>query len=154
MQPRKPLRRISAKRMKRLNGRGSLGFNSTIARKPCFTINSIGKYQKIDNADFPKPINKQSSKQKARLHKLAAVRARWWKEANKISSPLICGICDESINSFEELASDHIEPGHGKSDSETNLQPAHKVCNICKGSRRDFKIVRGDINWNLIHGPL
>src|SRR6185369_1366056 len=101
-----------------------------------------------------KPVRKQSKKQQARLRKLASIRANWWQESITKSRPLLCGVCDEEIRFFDDLDSDHIEPGHGKSDSETNLQPAHKICNQLKGSRRNFKIVRGDRNWKLIHGLL
>jgi hypothetical protein len=156
MKPRKPIRKISLKRLKELSGKGfSLNHNSTIRRKLCNAITAGKKYLEsrsiqthtdldsvplsmypqtknpvkiYSSASYGKqrnPVNKQSTKQKARLHKLAAIRARWWKESQASGKPLICGICDEEILYFEDLASDHIEPGHGKSDSETNLQPAH-----------------------------
>jgi len=101
-----------------------------------------------------KPINRQSAKQKVRLQKLAAIRLRWWNEAQSHGKTLICGICDEEIRTREELESDHIEPGHGKADEISNLQPSHGICNQIKGSQRNFKIVRGDRNWKLIHGML
>lgn len=101
-----------------------------------------------------KPIKNQSKRQKLRLRKLAAVRLNWWTESQAGGKPLICGICDEEIQYFEDLASDHIEPGSAKSDSETNLQPSHNRCNFLKGSIRNFKIVRGDHNWKLVHGLL
>ena len=101
-----------------------------------------------------KPVNKQSAKQKARLQKLAAIRLRWWNEAQSHGKTLICGICDEPIWTFEDLASDHIIPGNPRDDSESNLQPANQLCNLLKGSQRNFKIVRGDRNWKLIHGML
>jgi hypothetical protein len=161
-----------------------LHHNSTIRRKPCNAMNAERKYLALRNtpmltdsdsvilltcqtdknaaktnsgANFGKqrkPINKQSTKQKARLQKLAQVRERWWRNSQEKSVPLICGICDEEIRTREELASDHIEPGHGKSDEISNLQPAHNICNQIKGSQRNFKIVRGDRNWKLIHGML
>ena len=101
-----------------------------------------------------KPVRKQSKKQQARLTKLASIRQRWWRESQETGRPLSCGICDEEIRSFEDLASDHVEPGNAKSDSENNLQPAHQLCNLIKSSQRNFKIVRGDHNWKLIHGLL
>ena len=101
-----------------------------------------------------KPVNKQSAKQKERLQKLAAVRLKWWKEAQSHGKTLICGICDEPIWTLEDLASDHIIPGNPRDDSESNLQPANQLCNLLKGSQRNFKIVRGDRNWKLIHGML
>lgn len=186
MKTRKPIRKISERRLKELSGNGiSLHHNSTIRRKPCTAMNAGKKYREsrsiqthtdLDSVPLSmyqqsknpvkiylrgnygskqrNPVNKISTKQKARLQKLAATRARWWKTSQEKSIPLICGICDEPILYFEDLASDHIEPGHGKSDSETNLQPTHGICNGIKASQRNFKIVRGDRNWKLIHGML
>jgi hypothetical protein len=101
-----------------------------------------------------KPVKRQSEKQKARLQKLAAVHLNWWTESVSSGKPLICGICDEEIRSFEDLASDHINPGLAKSDDISNLQPANKLCNFLKGSRRNFMIVPGTNDWKLIHGLL
>jgi len=188
MKPRKPLKKISDKRLKMLkeaNGNiFSLQHNSTIRRKLCNAQSAEQKllvptYTQTPTASHSvnlhrfrlnkkhaktnlsanvgkqrKPVNKQSTKQKARLQKLAATRQRWWDEAQASGKPLNCGICDEEIRMQEELASDHIEPGNGKSDSETNLQPTHGICNVIKGSKRNFKIVCGDRNWRLIHGLL
>lgn len=162
----------------------SLHFNSTIRIKPCnaitaikhsgiprlrltrkspqeISLNSISvvsdatpntrtKYGKPQRRYAP--INKQSAKQKARLQKLAAIRERWWREAQASGKPLSCGICDEEIRTREELASDHEIPGTFRDDSK--IQPAHGICNMIKGSRRNFKIVRGDRNWKIIHGLL
>lgn len=75
-------------------------------------------------------------------------------DAQVSHKPLVCGICDEEIRYFEDLASDHIEPGSAKSDSETNLHPAHQLCNVIKGSQRNFKILPGTHDWKLIHGLL
>jgi hypothetical protein len=165
MKARKPLRRISEKRLKELNGSGFSGLhhNSTIARNLCnaitaarksssinleqsgktqsgqtpmdlYSVESIENQYSQNRARKPlkersgkerKPIKKQSEKQRTRLKRLAEVRRKWWEEAEKSGDPLKCGICNEPIYKFEQLASDHIEPGHGKSDSETNLQPAH-----------------------------
>ena len=184
MKTKKPLRKISAKRMRELTSSGlRLEHNSTIARKPCNAITAARESisQKTislsGNRTIPvhsgsalrdasrisisnsgrkqrKPVNKQSVKQKLRLQKLAAVRQKWWLEAQASGKPLNCGICDEEIRTREELASDHIAPGHGKSDEISNLQPSHGICNEIKGSRRNFKIVRGDKNWKIIHGLL
>jgi hypothetical protein len=101
-----------------------------------------------------KPVKKQSGKQKDRLRRLAAIRLRWWKDSKASGQPLICGICYEEILHFEDLASDHIEPGSAKSDHESNLQPANKLCNFLKGSKRNFKILPGTHDWDLIHGLL
>lgn len=90
------------------------------------------------------PVRKISSTQRKRLKRLAEIRKRWWTEKERDGVDLICGICHTAIHYFEDLDSDHIEPGHGKSDNESNLQPAHKRCNILKGSRRNFKIARED----------
>ncbi len=177
MKPRKPLRKISLKRekmLKELNGKHFLGFNSTIARKPCNAItaeikskemifpnsNTKGRtsaprhVRKISFLRNHGPINKQSTKQKARLRKLAAIRMKWWKQSEATGEELICQICGEPIRTFEDLASDHIIPGNPRDDSESNLQPANQFCNLLKGSRRNFKIVRGDRNWKLKHGLL
>lgn len=99
-----------------------------------------------------KPVNKQSVKQKSRLKKLAEIRQNWWNESQARGKPLICGICDEEIRTREELVSDHEIPGTFRDDR--FIQPAHGICNQIKGSRRNFKIVRGDRNWKLIHGLL
>lgn len=176
----KPIKRISEKRLAKLIGSGSFQFNSTLRRTSCNAITAGRKFRTQEEPrtsletlcsaeDLPthassrsfqkcgterKPIKKQSERQKLRLRKLEQVRKGWWKESESSGKPLICGICDEQIWHFEDLASDHIEPGSAKSDCETNLQPSHRRCNICKGSIRNFKIVRGDHNWLLIKGLL
>jgi len=186
MKQRKPLRKISAKRLKMLNeGNGNHSYfpNSTIRRKPCDAMNaekkqesrspqtstdsssatrstyrlkkSVAKTYSSENfGSKRKPVKKQSKKQQARLRHLASIRLKWWTDTRSSSKPLMCGICDEEVRVFEDLDSDHVIPGHGKSDSESNLQPSHKICNQLKGSRRNFKIVRGDRNWKQIHGLL
>jgi hypothetical protein len=165
-------------------GKVFLKFNSTIRRESCNAITAARKYVdsraleslglrkgtvsisanpswRIADSNFKgnfgkqrKPVKKQSEKQKSRLQYLACVRRNWWKDSMASNKPLICGICDEEIRYFEDLASDHIEPGTAKKDSLDNLQPAHIRCNVIKGSIRNFKIVRGDHNWLLIHGML
>lgn len=215
MKPRKPLKKISDKRLKTLketNGNLFLQHNSTIRRKPwaehlvgqqirpklkiskspkdsnsetCNAITADRKYEntrvanRLENTSSPvttdlisvlpylkhagltsrsnfgkqrKPVNKQSAKQRARLQRLAQVRERWWKESQSYGETIICGICDEPIWAFEDLASDHRIPGTFRDDSEINLQPSHGICNLIKSSQRNFKIVRGDRNWRLIHG--
>jgi len=97
-------------------------------------------------------ISRVSPKQRKRLSKLAAIRNVWWKDSQASGKPLICGICDEEIRTREELVSDHERPGTFRDDR--YIQPAHGVCNQIKGSRRNFKIVRGDRNWKIIHGLL
>lgn len=183
MKPRQqPIRKVSLKRLKQLSGNGiSLHHNSTIRRKPCNATTakdhcpSLPRYtdtESLNSADsralivsqrdtlirlkpIPrqrKPVNKQSAKQKLRLQKLSQLRQTWWEESQEKGKPLICGICDEEIRTREELASDHEIPGTFRDDSK--IQPAHNICNMLKGSRRNFKIVRGDRNWKLIHGLL
>ncbi len=158
MKSKKPLRKISEKRRKEIASSGlRLGYNSTIRRKPCSMTSLVKKSEKTDYAVslyLKKKINRQSAKQKARLQKLAAIRLKWWNEAQSHGKTLICGICHEPIWTFEDLASDHIIPGNPRDDSESNLQPANQLCNLLKGSQRNFKIVRGDRNWKLIHGML
>jgi len=127
---------------------GLIQHRKTFHRKP------VKKYLNANFGKKLKPINRQSTKQKARLQKLAAIRLKWWNEAQSRGKTLICGICDEPIWTFEDLASDHIIPGNPRDDSESNLQPANQLCNLLKGSQRNFKIVRGDRNWKLIHGML
>lgn len=80
-----------------------------------------------------------SLRQKGRLARLAVIRRCWWDNAELSGKPLICGICGKPIRNFWELDSDHIQPGKMggcRNDAEENLQPAHKKCNIEKGSQR------------------
>lgn len=68
------------------------------------------------------------------------MRLKWWDEAD--SEPLLCGICGEEIFHFHDLVPDHIVPGKMggcKDHSESNLQPAHSLCNLEKGSKRNFR---------------
>lgn len=136
------------------NGKFFFSHNSTIRRKP-WSVTNAEKKQESRNPQtstdlssvtpwtYPttgkpvrthlsensgkqrKPIRKQSKKQQERLKNLASTRLKWWTDTRSSDEPLMCGICDEEIIYFEDLASDHIRPGHGKSDCETNLQPAH-----------------------------
>lgn len=126
----------------------SIHWPNRFQRKPA-KRNSSANFGKQRN-----PVNKQSAKQKARLQRLAAIRKKWWDQHLQTGNPVLCGICDEEISTREELASDHKIPGTFRDHSESNLQPAHNICNEIKGSRRNFKIVRGDRNWKLIHGLL
>lgn len=82
-----------------------------------------------------KRIRKVSKKQRAKIAARKVIRIRWWAEGNRT-----CGICGKEILEFEDMTNDHIEPGYAKDDSEKNLQPAHQLCNLLKGSRRNFKI--------------
>lgn len=66
------------------------------------------------------------------------VRKKWWAERNPV---LRCGICGKPIWDFGDLVPDHKEPGKMggcKDHSEENLQPAHSLCNMEKGSIRNF----------------
>jgi 5-methylcytosine-specific restriction endonuclease McrA len=82
-----------------------------------------------------KLIKKITEHQKRRLAKLKEIRDRWWREGKRR-----CGICGKQINTREEYTLDHIEPGNHKSDDESNLQPAHGICNTLKGSQRNFHL--------------
>lgn len=113
MKARKPINRISKKKLSKLGG-----------KLPYSTI--IGK---------AKAVNKVSNKQKKRLAALKVIRDRWWSEGKRT-----CGICRRFIMERDEYTLDHIIPGHGKSDHESNLQPAHWLCNSLKGSRRNFSL--------------
>lgn len=80
-----------------------------------------------------------SESQSARLGRLLQVRLKWWRESRDSGADLICGICHKPITRYEELASDHREPGKMggcRNDAEENLQPAHRWCNQEKGSNR------------------
>lgn len=51
----------------------------------------------------------------------------------------ICGICGLPIFEFSDAVADHIEPnpaGCKKDSHMDNLQAAHKLCNLAKGSQR------------------
>lgn len=64
------------------------------------------------------------------------VRLTWWIVADGY---LLCGICGERITDFNDLVPDHIEPGKMggcRDHSDENLQPAHWLCNLQKGSKR------------------
>jgi hypothetical protein len=74
-----------------------------------------------------------SSTQRKRLKALKLIRDKWWAEGKRT-----CEICKKEILERAEYTLDHIEPGSAKSDAESNLQPAHWLCNHIKGSRRNF----------------
>lgn len=87
-----------------------------------------------------KPIKKVSAKRAKDLQRLARIRDEWWAAGN-----IICGICGLPILYREDLDSDHKTPGKMggcKDHSRKNLQPAHRSCNIEKGSIRNFTKVR------------
>ena len=52
----------------------------------------------------------------------------------------MCGICLKPIEDFREAVIDHILPrgmgGGSRDDSWKNIQAAHGICNLQKGSRR------------------
>lgn len=141
---------------KKSNAAMSSSLDSISASRNSLTISAphVRKTLALHFGKPRKPVKKQSEIQKARLQKLANIRRVWWMDAQVSHKPLVCGICDEEIRYFEDLASDHIEPGSAKSDSETNLHPAHQLCNVIKGSQRNFKILPGTHDWKLIHGLL
>ena len=51
-----------------------------------------------------------------------------------------CAICHELFTDFRDIVPDHIEPkGMGaarRDDHPDNIQAAHRLCNLLKGSRR------------------
>lgn len=51
-----------------------------------------------------------------------------------------CGICHKPLTDMREVVPDHIEPrgmgGSRRDDHSENIQAAHQLCNIEKGSRR------------------
>lgn len=52
----------------------------------------------------------------------------------------LCGICDEPFTDYEDIVPDHREPkGMGsakRDDHPDNIQAAHSLCNLEKGSKR------------------
>ena len=132
MKPRKPINRISKKRLaKEFNNK--LPF-STVGRSP---IGKMTDFDSVELGSTPRrpSIPKISAKQIERQQKLNEKRFRWW-----IERPRVCGICGLGIQTFEEYVLDHIKPrgmgGGFRDDSDSNLQPAHFICNSLKGSRR------------------
>lgn len=51
-----------------------------------------------------------------------------------------CGICGKEFEDMREIVPDHIEPrgmgGARRDDHESNIQAAHRACNLEKGSKR------------------
>lgn len=135
MKPRKPINKISRKRLARdFNNRvpySTIGRSSKGLRIPDFESGNLGS-----NPSLPaKSIPKVSVKQRAKQQKLNEIRHRWWIERERV-----CGICSLGITAFEDYVLDHIKPrgmgGGTRDDSEANLQPTHWRCNALKGSRR------------------
>lgn len=91
----------------------------------------------MNNPFLRKPPNKVSAKQREKIDSRKELCKRWWNEGRRT-----CGICHERIESFEDMVPDHVEPGYAKSEDESNLQPAHSLCNLEKGSQRNFTIDR------------
>jgi len=85
-----------------------------------------------------KPIRKVSAKQRARISLRRKIRERRWKERTKW---LICHICNEPIYDFYDYVLDHEIPSSAtRDDSEENLKDSHSLCNMLKGSRRNFSL--------------
>lgn len=110
MNSRTPIRRISAKRLAGLGGK--IPF-STI--KPGKTVRRV------------------SAKQRKKMAVRKKLREQWWTEGRRT-----CGICGLPIQDFADMTNDHILPGSAKSDAPENLQPAHSICNLLKGSKRNY----------------
>lgn len=84
---------------------------------------------------------KISAKQEKRLAALKIVRLSWWHLHELDGGDLLCHICHLPIKKFEDLASDHDEPGKMggcRNDAPENLKPAHQWCNRDKGSQRNY----------------
>ena len=80
-----------------------------------------------------RPIRKVSAKQRVKMEENRALCDEWWAEGKKT-----CGICGLQINSRVFMTVDHILPGSGKDNSRANKQPAHRICNGLKGSKRNY----------------
>lgn len=79
-------------------------------------------------------INQQKPKHLTPAQR-SKLRRRWWTDGR-----VICGICFGTIRSFDEYCLDHITQGKmgaRRDDSESNMQPAHILCNFEKGSKRE-----------------
>ena len=106
---RKRIRRISEKRLEQL---GKMPFST------------------IKPAKF---VRRVSDKQRKRIAARRKLREKWWAEGRRT-----CGICGLPIREFEDMTNDHKLPGTAKSDAQENLQPAHSLCNLLKGSKRNY----------------
>ena len=134
LKQRKPINKISKKRLER-EFHGKIPY-STVGRS---SIGKITDFESVELGSTPrrpaKPIIKVSTKQAAKQANLNKIRIRWWDEGRRE-----CGICHCPISSFNDYVLDHRKPrgmGGGKrDDSEENLQPAHYLCNLEKGSKR------------------
>lgn len=83
---------------------------------------------------FPKPKQVEGRVELSQAQ-LSKIRRQWWEQGKRK-----CGICHFPILWFEDYVLDHKVVGKmgQKRDSRlSNLQPAHVLCNIIKGSRRD-----------------
>jgi 5-methylcytosine-specific restriction endonuclease McrA len=78
-------------------------------------------------------VRRVSAKQRKRMAARKKLREQWWAEGRRT-----CGICGLPIQDFMDMTNDHILPGSGKSDAPENLQPAHSLCNLLKGSKRNY----------------
>jgi hypothetical protein len=54
----------------------------------------------------------------------------------------LCGICEKPMDDYRDIVPDHIEPGGmgggRKDDHPSNIQAAHSLCNLEKGSQRNY----------------
>jgi len=107
----KPLSRISERKLAELGG-----------KMPFSTINGPKKF-----------VRRVSAKQRKRMAARKKLREQWWAEGKRT-----CGICGREILEFEDMTNDHKLPGSAKSEAPENLQPAHHLCNLLKGSKRNY----------------
>lgn len=63
------------------------------------------------------------------------LRLKWWHHGKRT-----CHLCGEAIIRLSDYVLDHIKPcgmgGGSRNDDESNLGPAHWICNSEKGSKR------------------
>ena len=87
------------------------------------------------------------------------LKKEWHKQCRE--KTLFCWLCGQLISKESEISADHVIPqSKGGTSIETNLQPAHSLCNSVRDVK-DPEVFRsilqkeynGDIHawWNVIH---
>lgn len=87
------------------------------------------------------------------------LKKEWHKQCRE--KTLFCWLCEQLILKESEISVDHVIPqSKGGTSIETNLQPAHSLCNSVRDVK-DPEVFRnilqkeynGDIHawWNVIH---
>jgi 5-methylcytosine-specific restriction endonuclease McrA len=87
------------------------------------------------------------------------LKKEWHKQCRE--KTLFCWLCGQLILKESEISADHVIPqSKGGTSIETNLQPAHSLCNSVRDVK-DPEVFRnilqkeynGDIHawWNVIH---